>query len=431
MIDVPTVIALFGVLIFLAHLFSWIFSFTAIPDSLLLIVVGILLGEGLGILTPTFFGDFGNVILTVTLVIILFEAGTTLRIGSLKEALSGTLRLTLVTFILTVLGAGTFVWWLTDLPFLVSLMFGAVVGGTTSAVVVSLLDTIQVDPASRALLILESAVSDVLSIVVTIALLSVFETGAVQLLDVSLLVIVSFVYASVVGVVGGLTWSLLLDKVRHVRNSLFITPAFIFLLFGLVEALGFSGPIMALAFGVTLGNIGALKHYLEQRHGLLYWLVRPVSLSRRERAFFSEIVFLLGTFFFVYIGLSITITNRTIMLLGLATTVVLLVLRFVAVHASVSRETSIPAASLMSALVPKGLAAAVLASLLVQRDVPSGLFVQELAYSVIFWSIGLTSLLVFLQSRTRLRTLYAWLFRRYSAQSRLAEAPDIPQRGPA
>jgi cell volume regulation protein A len=65
---------------------------------------------------------------------------------------------------------------------------------------------------------------------------------------------------------------------------------------------------------------------------------------------------------------------------------------------------------IIAIMVPKGLAAAVLASIPVQESVPGGLLIQNLAYSVILFSIVLNALLVFLMERTSLPSVYRRLF---------------------
>ena len=418
-LDVATIVAVIGALVVLAHFFRWLFSLTAIPDGLLLMGIG-LVASAIGLASPESFGGTGTVLLTITLVLMLFESGTRLSVVSIRDELWRALVLTVVVFLLTMAGVSLTVLLLTDLSLLLSLIIGAIVGGTSSAVVIPFLDRMQVGASSKTLLTLESAVSDVLVIVVTIALLKAAVGGEATAVSVSLLIIASFLYAGLVGVVTGLMWSLLLDRVRNIRNSIFITLAFLFILYGLVEKLGFSGPITALTFGITLGNIGALNDFLSNRHQFLSWIIRPTELSRRERAFFGETVFLLETFFFVFVGLSISLTNVSLLLTGLVVVGALLVTRLLAVRLVSSR---IPPddAGLMAVLIPKGLASAVLATLVVQSGVPDGVVAQELVYSIILWSIVVTSILIFLLSKTKLGDIYGSL-----AGSQVAEPLPLP-----
>ena len=412
MISVALIVLAIGALVFAAHFFGWLFSFTAVPDVLLLMLVGLLLGYWV---QPDFFGQFGDVVLTITLVVMLFESGTKLQASVLRSAFTGTTRLVLASFILSMVAVAVVAWLVIGLSFIVALILGAIVGGTSSAVVIPLLDRLQVASTSRALLILESAFSDVLAIVITIGLLSAVTTGSVSLAGVALQTVISFVYAALFGLVSGFIWSLLLDQVRHINNSMFVTLAFVFILYGLVEAIGFSGPIAALVFGIVLGNSGPLKQRLSAAHPLLRWLINPVVLSRRERAFFSEIVFLLQTFFFIFVGLSIRITNVRAMITALGISAALLVVRYLAVRVTLPRSTDVWEASYAAIMIPRGLAAAVLAALVAQQGIPQAGTIQEITYGVVLWSIVLTSIFVFLLSKTSLKVTYARLLRGFGA----------------
>lgn len=77
------VIAFIGLLIFAAHLFTEIFSRKHIPDVLLLIIIGLLLGPVFELVRPEALGSVASVFTTITLVIILFQSGTELNLHTL------------------------------------------------------------------------------------------------------------------------------------------------------------------------------------------------------------------------------------------------------------------------------------------------------------------------------------------------------------
>ena len=58
---VAQIIAFVGLLVFAAHLFTGIFSKTRIPDVLLLIAIGIVVGPLLGLVSPDQFGSVGPI----------------------------------------------------------------------------------------------------------------------------------------------------------------------------------------------------------------------------------------------------------------------------------------------------------------------------------------------------------------------------------
>jgi len=399
------VIAAVGALIFLAHFFSALFSRTRIPDVLLLTLLGLTIGPVLHLITPAAFGNVGPVFTTVTLVLLLFEGGLDMHFDVLRKSLRGTVSLTLVNFAATVAVVGGAGWRLAHLTPMNSLMLGAIVGGTSPAVVIPLAAQLGLGRLASATLFLESALSDVLSIIVTLALVDAARIGSVRVASVFGGLIASLIFSTLFGVTSALGWSLLINRVRNLKHTAFTTAAFLFLVYGLVDYLGFSGPVTALAFGVTLGNIKLLDRSL--RH---LTMVEPMGLNVSERSFLGESLFLLRTFFFVYVGLSIQLTNTRWLASGLAVALLIYVVRPAAVRVGADRGLPRSDAARMAALAPKGLAAAALASIPFEQGLAQGTLIQSLVYVIILFTIVFATSLVFFQDRTALGRMYRWMF---------------------
>lgn len=417
MLDIPTLVVLVGLLIFIAHVFAWLFSLTAIPDGLLLMLIGLVLGPFLHAITPDFFGGTGTVLLTIALVIMLFDSGLNLRVQDIRQAWSPMLRITITNFVVTMLVVTGIVVLLTPLELPVALMIGAMLGDINASVMLPLLQRLGIQTSAQTMLVLESALTDVFTIIVTIALLNTYQTGVFSIPGIAGSIMISFLGATIVGGVLGIAWALLLDYVRHLKNSIFVTPALVFIIFGVTEEIGLSGLVAALVFGITLGNMVHIRQYLQRRHQLFARLVEPISINRREHAFFSELVFLFQTFFFIYVGLSMTLSRVSTLLVALGITVALLVVRVIVIRATAPRSIGVREASFMSILIPKGLGPAVLALLLVEQHVPGAQVAQEIVYGVILASVVLTSLAVFLFEKTALRRLIVRLFAGFGTDS--------------
>ena len=99
--DIAPVVFFVGILIFLAHLFTGIFSRTRVPDVLLLIIIGVCIGPIFGLVSTSQFGVVGPVMVTITLIIILFESGTALELNTLRSLVGGALALANISFFLT------------------------------------------------------------------------------------------------------------------------------------------------------------------------------------------------------------------------------------------------------------------------------------------------------------------------------------------
>lgn len=396
-----------GITIFLSHYFASLSARTKIPDVLWLFIIGLLLGPIGGIVSLANFGAVGPVFTTITLVFILFESGIDQRLEPLIDSLGGTARITTYNFFGSCLVAAGITYFYTDLGVLRSLVLGSIVGGTSSAVVTTLAKQYNMTERSSTILVLESAFSDVYTLAIPLTLLTAYNIGRVDVAFVTGHMIAAFLLAAMLGIAGAFLWSILLNRMRTLQNTVFTTPAFVFIIYGFVEILNYSGPIAALAFGITLGNIDVLgppimKNVISRK---------PISLTDQERAFFSEAVFLLRTFFFVYIGISVRLQDWWMLMLGAIITCALFLVRIPIVQLAVPRDTSPKDAAFMATMIPKGLGAAVLASLPVQQGIPGGEIIQSVVFSIILCSTLFTTILTFLVDKTIVSNVYEWIFR--------------------
>jgi len=404
--DIAPVIAFVGILVFLAHLFTAIFRRTRVPDVLLLIIIGICVGPVLGLVSPEDFGTAGMILAMLTLIILLFENGTALELGPLISTMGGAMVLTMATFLLTMGATAGVALWLTDMELIPAFILGAIVGSISEAIVIPLAHQLRIRKDSQTMLSVESSVTDVLSIVITIALIEAYLLGKFEVAPVTGNLLASFLVAIIFGIVGAFIWSRLLNRIHAIKNSMFTTAAFVFIIFGIVELLNFSGPISALAFGVTIGNLESIRFYVFKKPQTK----ETAGLSEAERAFFSEVAFLLKTFFFVFLGISLELISGWLIQLALIFTILAFILRLPVVKLTVSKSIPVRDASIIAIMVPKGLAAAVLASIPLQQGILGGELIMNVVYGVVLASIVMTSLLIILIEKTKLADLYQWLF---------------------
>lgn len=384
-----------GLLIFGAHLFSFLFSKKRIPDVLFLVIIGIIVGPVMKWVSPEDLSYVGGVFSSLTLLFILFDSGIDLKLGQVQKYWDGVVQITILSFVVSMLVAMG-ISHLLGFDTKVAMLLGAMLAGTSAAIVIPLTRQLAVSSRTVVLLTLESAISGVLSIVVSLAIIESFKMGE---MSVGLLVgkvLASVLLALVIGVIGGIVWASLLDRIRTMRNSMFLTPAFVFILYGITETLGYSGAIASLAFGIVLGNID----YFEFSFLSKMKLQKMRSLDDNERSFFSELVFVFKTFFFVYVGICIPFNNAKMFLYGFFIAVALYVARYVLITI-VGRKNSKQDRLVVSMMIPKGLVAAVLAAMPEQVNsslgynlIPWASQMKSVAYAVIFFSICICSILV-------------------------------------
>lgn len=385
-----TAVFALGIVLFSASLFTAVFRRTQVPDVLSLILLGILAGPVFGLIGVDDFGKVGGVMSSVALVVILFESGMSLELQALTRSIQATSVVTLVTFVATMAVVAVVSHMGLGLPWLLACAMGAMLGGTSSAVVIPMVRQLPIGTVPATVLILESALTDVLSIIVAMAFINAVSQGTLAPMAIAGGILASLILAALIGVLAAMVFLFFVNALRAMPNAVLSLLAYVFVTYGITEMMGFSGAIAALALGFTLTNragLGITK---------LRWFahVAEVKTPRYVQAFLADAIFMLKTFFFVYLGLSIHFGSLPFVLWAALAMGVVYAARAVIVRYTAPSGTPLADANVMAVMVPKGLAAAVLASVPLHRGFPEGAAMQQFTYMAVLISIVLTSVLV-------------------------------------
>ncbi len=417
-----TTILVIGLMVFFAHFLSLQFRKTNIPDVLVLMLVGIVIGPVLGIVMPEDFGKIGSLIATIALVVILFEGGTSLNINVLGKSLGTTGMLAIACFLLTVIIVALIGMLAFELKLFPAILLGIILGGTSSAVVIPMVNALGLPDKPATVLVLESALTDVLCIVGVFAMLQIHTQGGIEAGKLVGSVLAALIFAVVIGVLGGIGWLLVLGKMRDFPNTISSTLAYVFIVYGLTEMLGFSGAIAALALGITLTNFEKFGLYRISNIDR-----NLVPLNETDLTFYREAVFLLKTYFFVYLGISIHFGNVFLAVAAFAMVLLVYLMRLaLARRVLFDPSYSLRDTAITSMMAPKGLAAAVLAALPLQYGVAGGEIIRDVTYMVVLVSITLTALLVMAYPVPRVRSFYSHALEKLPGDSMMVSAlpPD-------
>lgn len=401
--EIISVLAIISGIIILGFISEFIFKKTNIPDVLILILIGIVIGSVLKWIKTEEFGFGAELFTTFALIFILFQGAINLDFRTILKNLPKTLKLTILSFFATVIVV-TIISYFLKYDLLTAILIGTILAGTSSAVVIPLVSNLDLKEKYGSVLTLESAISDVLCIVGTITILEIMNTGAIVASGIFKKLLSSFSLAVVVGLIVGLIWIVLMRKNEHILKSPFVTIAVVMALFSFVESsfVEASGAIAVLIFGLIIGNSKSLYRLGNGKKSEEENLVRNVLIPS-TKSFYSEISFFVKTFFFVYLGIMMDFSNMWSFVFGSILIVgIYLVRPFVVdfvfndeVYEDESERT------LLEIIIPKGLAAAILSGIAVQSGllkVDTGNFIN-LILSVIFLSIVLTSVLIFLSEK--------------------------------
>jgi cell volume regulation protein A len=266
-----------------------------------------------------------------------------------------------LTFILEMLFIGVILHFILDMDFLLALTLGSIVGGTTEAVVIPLARRMRIHPRTKGMLIMESVITDVLVIVTTITLISLIQIGDFDIVSIGTDIAIKFTVGGVVGALAGTAWLFVLDRLHNQPLSYMITVAALFVIAGAVELppVNSSGAVAALTFGLAIGNRQFVKRKLTS--------LSLASLSDDHiHHFQSEITFFVRTFFFVYLGLMFRFDtfSTTHLVAGLLViSIIVLVRRMTSALTWRVGDLETGDANAVFSMMPKGLSAAVLATL--------------------------------------------------------------------
>jgi cell volume regulation protein A len=374
-----TTLGLLGALLVLAFLANRIFRVSRIPDSMLLMSFGVLLGPVLGLVNPQKLARTTNLLGTLAIILILFEGGLELNLRNTLRHFPGSLLLSTLSYVFSTASAAFIAFKFLHLAPTEALLVGAVLGCTSSTVVMPVLQQLEAEEPVNAILLLEAAWGDVLAVLTVGLLLDLQSSHGAVLTGILHRLLLQVVPALVFGVTGGVLWSRLLRVLSEQRFWQVLTFSVVLVLYAGMEAMAANGLIAVLAFGLTLSNFPGTDSRLE----------RSFDISGSQEAllnFHSELAFLVRSFFFVLIGAVAELGSfRRYPGLMAATVGALLVSRWLAVQCSrwSWHDVDKRGRELIAWMLPRGLITVVLAVQVFEARGPEFAFITELAFAVI------------------------------------------------
>lgn len=362
---------------------------------LILILLGAIFGPILGVFDPEAIKSFAPFIAALALAYILFDGGMGLNIKRVLINSPRAVLLSLLTFTFSVLGVGLFMTVVFRMPIIYGLLFGSMLGGSSSVIVVSLASKIKMNEKGSIILILESALTDILCIVISLSFIDVIITGQANVPTILLGITGKFLMGALIGLLLGFTWLFALRKVASVSFSYMLTIGIVLLGYAVSEGLGGSGALSALIFGLILGNERDIRKLFKQNNIAYQQNEKvPLSVSKGLKRFEAEVAFLIRTFFFVFLGIIFTCSNIIFLIGGIAVSCILILTRIGGVWLVTLKSTLKKERGIMTILLTRGLAAAVLATLPAQY----GLDYSDLFVSIAVVVIATTAIVATLGS---------------------------------
>lgn len=272
-----------GLSVMLGVLLGELAHLLRLPDIVLYLLLGIVLGPGLGLLLPQHFALLTQVIVLFGAAYLLFEGGRSLDGEDLRSTAWGAFWLAtlgmLVTAGVTAVAAHFFL----HLSWVVSVLLGGVIAPTDPAVIAPLFAALPIRRRLAALSLAESAVNDATGAALAASASSLLVNGRTSLLGVGLTLVWQLLVGGVVGtVLGALTHvAERMGSRAHGARPL-VALVSVMLSYAIAAAFGASGFLSAFVAGLLAGRAHrragkqdpAALHFYEYHAGATGQIVR-------------------------------------------------------------------------------------------------------------------------------------------------------------
>jgi len=378
----PVILLAAGVVIFLGVAGEAFFKKTGIPDVAFLMILGVIIGPVLGIIQPEAVIQIVPYFAALALIIIMFDGGLNLDLKQMIKTAHFSFTLAILGFILSVTIVTLAVHYALDWSWLESILLGSIVGGSSSVIVFGLVRNIRISEETKNMLSFESALTDILSTIIAFILFEAILVGQFDLQVLEETLGRAIVVGLVLGFGVGIPWMYVSTKLGNAQHAYMLTLGILFVLFFLANSFGESGALTALVFGLMLGNRSHLA-------GILKFKLPKIELDDPTH---NQLTFLVRSFFFVFVGLMASIGQYEYAILGVGITIAIYFGRIIVSKTTLTKRFSLLDRRVTYSMIPRGLAAAVLATFPLTLGLPNAEAYPQIIFFIILSSVIITTI---------------------------------------
>jgi len=378
----PILLLAASVVIILGVLGEAFFKKTGIPDILFLMVLGIIIGPVLGIIQPEAVLEIVPYFAAVALIIIMFDGGLNLHIGKVLKTAHFAIILVIVGFALSVGIVAGLAHYGLGWEWIDSILLGTIVGGSSSIIVFGLVQKIRISDDAKSMLSFESALTDIFAVIIAFVLFEAALSGEFSLDLLGITIGKAVLVGLVLGFGVGIPWMFVISKLKNAQHSYMLTIGMVFLLFFLATSFGESGALTALVFGLMLGKKTYFSRLLKVKF--------PEDTI--DNSLHNQVTFLVRAFFFVFVGLLASFAQLEYVIFGVVAAIGIYIGRIIITKSVLVRGFSKLDKKVTSVMIPRGLAAAVLATFPLSMGLPNAEAYPQIIFFVIFTSVLITTI---------------------------------------
>lgn len=399
--DLSLFFAILGGLLVLAFVANRLVRFTRVPDVIILMATGVLIGPALHWVNPEIFRGATQGLGSLALILILFEGGLDLKIGEILKHFGPGFFLSIFSYVLSMMAVAGISHFVMHLSRLDALLTGAILGCIGGSILLPVLQQVHLRREVKVTLLIEASLGDPYAVLAVSTLLDVAAGGSAAPRAVAWSLVSSLILAVASGILAGMLWSYLLPVLSEERFWHVLTFAAVLLVYSSVHFMKGNDLVSVLVFGLTLSNFHAVRKrlHLDESSGSDWFTEMPVKdrhghLHEDHQhdlmlTFHRELAFLLRTFFFVLLGMLVDFAGlRKTALFAFLCFAAILAAREVAVQTGRFgwRTFSALERELMVWFIPRGLISAVLAIEVLETRGSELAFLPSLAFAIVLLS---------------------------------------------
>lgn len=371
-----------GVVIFLGVMGEAFFKRTGIPDVAFLMILGVIIGPVLGVIQPEAVIEVVPYFAALALIIIMFDGGLNLNIKDIVRTAHFSFSLAIFGFILSVVIITLAAHYVLGWMWLDSMLLGSIVGGSSSAIVFGLVRNVKISDETKSMLSFESALTDILATIAAFILFEAVLAGHFDLQTLQETLGRAIAVGLILGFGVGIPWMYVSTKLSNAQHGYMLTLGILFVLFFLANSFGESGALTALVFGLMLGNKSRFARVLKFK----------LPKIEMDDPTHNQLTFLVRSFFFVFVGLMASFGQIEYVVFGVLITVAVYIGRLGIGKATLTKRFSKLDRAVTNSMIPRGLAAAVLATYPITMGLPNAEAYPQIIFFIILSSVVITTI---------------------------------------
>lgn len=378
-------VLLFGGLVILVGLAGKLLQRrTRLPDSIFLILFGVLLGPISGAIPSVDVLPFVPLVSILALIAILLESGLSFEAHKLDSALRSALLLILGVCVTTTALVGIVLHYVFGWEPFGALLVGLISSGTTTLTVRTLLETTNADRHVRSIITLETIFNDITIVLGSFILIEFMQTGQGDLLGSLRIVASQFSVAVVIGAAVGWLWKGAMEWLSGIRGIRYIsTLGLCMALYYLSETAGGNPVLSIFTFSIVLANHERIHESFfggfKNRFAASLLQIKQVQ---------GDFTFFMRSFFFFLLGVSFNFASLSGPVPAILMLIVLSILasRFLTITALSIVDPAVGRfRALMTVLIPRGFVATVVAFVPAQKGITIP-YITEIVLLLVFAS---------------------------------------------